>query len=131
VAGSSQLLEAARQHGVLSLDSTPNDTFRVEFFHNATCGTASQGETFLGFLNIGPEADGVIELADQVISSAFTFGGITATATSSSGSTSEFSNCVMVDNISGGGGTPIVEVPASTVSHFLLVILSSLIGTSS
>lgn len=79
-----------------TLNSTPNSTFTVQFFKNPS-GT-DEGKTFLGETSVTTNSSG---------NKSFVFGAspqvpqgerITATATSSSGDTSEFSKPVTVNN---------------------------------
>ena len=76
-----------------TLNSTPNGTFRIEFFRNLTCDASGNGEgaTFLGTTTVTTDVtgNGTIPL--------FTAAGgqlVVATATDSSNNTSEFSSCV-------------------------------------
>ena len=75
-----------------TLNSTPNSTFRVEFFSNTTVDPSGygEGEHYLGFANVTTDASGN---ASFNITLAAATGGefITATATDSAGNTSEFS----------------------------------------
>jgi CSLREA domain-containing protein len=77
-----------------TLNSTPNTTFRLEFFVNSECSNSGygQGETFLGSFDVTTDGNGDA-----------TFGGtldtapgaqpVAATATDPDGNTSEFSAC--------------------------------------
>ena len=72
------------------LNSTPNTTFRIEFFSNTNPDPSGYGEgqTFLNFISVTTDGSG---------NASFTFdpgmaNNITATATDPSGNTSEFSN---------------------------------------
>lgn len=75
-----------------TLDSTPNTTFRLEFY-NADCirSAAGRGQQFLSFANVTTNAGGVANFS-------FAPPGagpkVTSTATDPAGNTSEFSNCV-------------------------------------
>ena len=72
-----------------SINSTPSTTFRIEFFGNPT-GT-SQGETYLGFVNVTTDASG--NATFTFTSSIFLPPGqnVTSTATDPNNNTSEFS----------------------------------------
>jgi CSLREA domain-containing protein len=87
------------------LDSTPEQTFRIEVFANDVCngGGAGEGERFLDSVEVTTDAHGQAH-ANVPVTVA---GGdvLTATATNAAGSTSEFSTCVLV-----------VDVTAPTVS---------------
>lgn len=87
-----------------TLNSEPNKTYRIEFFHNRECnrfpsefftgGPFGQGETFLGAIDVSTDGNG-----DAVIPAVTYPKGtgvtevITATATNSNNATSEFSEC--------------------------------------
>jgi len=81
------------------LNSTPNTTYRIEFFSSTACDPSGNGEgqTFIGFTNVTtPPA-----VCDAAINVTFPVGCavgevITATATDPSNNTSEFSQCVTV-----------------------------------
>jgi trimeric autotransporter adhesin len=51
-----------------SLRSTPNTTFRIEFFSATTAATSGygQGETFLGFITVTTDASGVANYAERI-----------------------------------------------------------------
>jgi hypothetical protein len=80
-----------------SLRSTPNTTFRIEFFANAVPDPSGygQGQVYLGFVTVTTDASGVaairftygLDLADRFV---------TSTATDPSGNTSEFSRAITV-----------------------------------
>ena len=77
-----------------SLNSTPNTTFRIEFFSSATCDALGNGEgrDFLGATDVTTSASGTVNF-----SATPTLGTlVTATATDPAGNTSEFSNCRFV-----------------------------------
>lgn len=81
----------------------PNTTFTIEFFSNDVCGPpttpvpSGQGKTFIGSITVTTNAVGVATfdavLPVDVPSGKF----ITATATEADGSTSEFSNCAVIE----------------------------------
>ncbi len=77
-----------------TLNSTPNTTFRIEFFGNGACDASGNGEgaTFLGATTAATDGagNGTIPL---FTAAAGQF--VTATATDSSNNTSEFSTCVL------------------------------------
>ncbi|MFQ5651666.1 MAG: FlgD immunoglobulin-like domain containing protein [bacterium] len=80
-----------------SLNSTPNTTFRIEFFESDTCDPSGYGEgkTYLDAIAIATDANGdasfSVQLNHQVESGKY----VTVTASAPDNSTSEFSNCVM------------------------------------
>jgi hypothetical protein len=81
-----------------SLDSTPNASFRVEFFSGSGFGQEGFGEggRFLGFVNVTTDATGHADIAVALPASTLAGEVITATATSGSGNTSETSLSVAI-----------------------------------
>jgi len=84
------------------LSSTPNTTYRIEFFASATCGTSGsgEGELFLGsgLMSTNSGGNGLLDISfDAAVPAGHQ---ITATATDNSGNdpanTSAFSDCVSV-----------------------------------
>lgn len=77
------------------LDSTPNTTFRLEFFANSACDPSGhgQGELFIGFTNITTGADCTNNFSVTFARLLSTGLVVTATATDPDGNTSEFSAC--------------------------------------
>lgn len=75
------------------LTSTPNSSFRIEYFSNASCAGSgkSEGQTFIGFSNVTTNASGVATISEFMPN--FAGSVLTATATDASGNTSEFSAC--------------------------------------
>ena len=76
-----------------TLNSTPNSTFRVEFFSNTTVDPSGygEGEHYLGFKNVTTDANGNASF-NVTLATASTAGQfITSTATDSANNTSEFS----------------------------------------
>lgn len=80
-----------------TLDSVPNESFRLEFFASPTCDPSGfgEGERFLGFQNVATDAQGLAAF-NAVVSAPLTPGeSVTGTATRmSTGDSSEFSACV-------------------------------------
>ena len=76
-----------------TLNSTPNTTFRIEFFGNTACDASGNGEgaTFLGTTEVITDGTGNATIP-LFTAAAGQF--VTATATDSSNNTSEFSACV-------------------------------------
>lgn len=92
-----------------TFDSTPNTTFRFEFFSNDACDPSGNGEgrTFLGAGNIPTDGDGVISFTANSPADVSPGEYITATATNlTTGETSEFSNCAEVEPAATPGPTP-------------------------
>jgi CSLREA domain-containing protein len=92
-----------------SLSSAPNSTFHVELFVSPSCDPSGQGEgkDFIGF---GPpivtdgagDASFVIPFPSIPVPPGH---NVTATATNPGTGTSEFSSCVVVDDVDGDGVT--------------------------
>ncbi len=80
-----------------SLNSIANSSFRIEFFASSTCDDSQHGEgdRFLGFTDVTTTAAGIASFS--VLLPAWIDDGdsITATATSDTGSTSEFGACLV------------------------------------
>jgi hypothetical protein len=78
-----------------TLNSIPNQTYRVEFFASANGNSSGYGEgqTFLGFQDVTTDADGNATI-DVTLSGASAGQVITATATDTNGNTSEFSRWI-------------------------------------
>ena len=78
-----------------TLNSTPNTTFRVEFFSNANCDASGfgEGETFISAANVTTDASGD---ANFTVTTPVVNSGefVTATATHPTGGTSEFARCM-------------------------------------
>ena len=81
-----------------ALNSTPSETLTLAFYVNETCDDSGHGEgqTFLGTAEVTTDSSG-----DAAFSATFDVDVapgqfVTATATSSGGSTSEFSACIVV-----------------------------------
>jgi len=84
-----------------TLNSTPNTTFRVEFFLNNTLDftTFGEGEQFLGFANLTTDESGNVGF-EEILSSSLTENQfITATATDPNNNTSEFSGGTEVNPV--------------------------------
>ncbi|MDQ3814350.1 MAG: hypothetical protein M3347_10415, partial [Armatimonadota bacterium] len=80
-----------------TLKSTPNSTFRLEFFTNNDCDSSGSGEgqTFLGSFAVTTDADGLANF-NPTFASATAAVSLTATATSADNNTSEFSPCAAI-----------------------------------
>ena len=80
-----------------TLNSIASATYRLEFFANAACDASGYGEgkTFLGFQTITTDGGGNASINATVAALPVGQSVVTATATDSGGSTSEFSQCVM------------------------------------
>ena len=81
-----------------TLNSTPNTTFNVQFFSNATCDPSGNGEgrTFLGSTTVNTDAGGNVVFNPTLLTATTPGEFVTATATDAAGNTSEFSACTTV-----------------------------------
>ncbi|AYB33041.1 right-handed parallel beta-helix repeat-containing protein [Chryseolinea soli] len=85
-----------------SLNSTPHNVFRLEFFSNAKCNASGfgEGETFLGFEQVTTDNAGNAVFSVNFSNTIVPDGAfITATATDSANNTSEFSPCLFFGTI--------------------------------
>ncbi len=85
-----------------TLNSTPNTTFRLDFFSNDACNLSGHGEgqTFLDSFKVTTDAGG--NAAFNALLSGITLPAgavITSTATDPSNNTSEFSACLLTGNV--------------------------------
>lgn len=80
-----------------TLNSTANSTFTLHFYSNASCDASGNGEgqSFLGSATTTTAANGNATFNVTVAGTASPGQVITATATNSTGNTSEFSACVI------------------------------------
>jgi hypothetical protein len=88
-------------HIEFNIDSTPNTTFRLEFFVNNACAPSGNGpgETFLHTATVATDASGTLPGVNVATIEGNHLGKeITATATDPAGNTSEFSACVTVED---------------------------------
>jgi titin len=78
-----------------TLNSLPNQSFRLQFFSNTTCDASAhgEGESLLGFLDVTTDGSGNAAFAQSFPNTAPVSDLITATATAADNSTSEFSIC--------------------------------------
>src|SRR5260370_3274505 len=76
-----------------SLQSTPNTTFRIEFFSNSVRDPSGfgQGQTFLGFQNVTTDGTGAISYTAVVPENLPLGTPVSATATDPNNNTSKFS----------------------------------------
>jgi hypothetical protein len=82
-----------------SLNSTPNTAFRLQFFSNSSCDPSGfgEGKTLIGTMTVTTGSNCRVNFSfafPTVDSGQF----ITATATSPTNETSEFSNCIALSN---------------------------------
>jgi uncharacterized repeat protein (TIGR01451 family)/CSLREA domain-containing protein len=110
-----------------TLGSTPNMTFTIEFFSNATCHAVGNGEgqTLIGSTEVTTGGSGDASFNVDFAASVMPGRRITATATDSLGNTSEFSACFtfvgLADlSISKGASPPTITVGAN-VTYTIIV----------
>ncbi|HQR08445.1 MAG TPA: Ig-like domain-containing protein [Gemmatales bacterium] len=86
-----------------TLNSTPNTTFRLEFFANDTADPSGFGEaeTFLGFTIVTTDGNGDVSFTATQLLGTDVGQIISATATNPTNSTSEFSANVVVTTVNG------------------------------
>jgi hypothetical protein len=94
-----------------ALNSTPNSTFLIQFFSNPACDGSGQGEgeDYLGSTQVTTGPDGNV---DFVLTTAAPFADgeyIASTATDALGSTSEFSECLLVSVATAVGAERVVR----------------------
>ncbi len=80
-----------------SLNSTPNTTFRIEFFESDTCDPSGYGEgkAYLNAIAVNTDSSGNATFSVQLNNQTANGKYISATASAPDNSTSEFSNCIM------------------------------------
>lgn len=78
-----------------SLSSTPNQTYKLEFYMNDTCDLSGYGEgqNFIKSITVTTNADGTIAYRQELNAKVLEGKYITATAIDPNGNTSEFSAC--------------------------------------
>jgi hypothetical protein len=81
-----------------ALNSTPEDTFELEFFSNTQCDPSGhgEGEVFLGWTTVTTDANGDAGFTVNLSEAVPVGQSITATATDPDNNTSEFSQCIAV-----------------------------------
>ncbi len=82
-----------------TLDSTPNQSYRLEFFSNRVCDPSGygEGEKFMGAASVALDASGQAAFTVNLGNSVPIGQYITATASDPNNNTSEFSACVVLD----------------------------------
>jgi hypothetical protein len=86
-----------------SLNSTPNKSFRIEYFFNPACHESGYGEgqTFVGTKTVQTDANGNASVATAFHTPA-SGQVVTATATDDANNTSEFSQCIGINGLTAG-----------------------------
>jgi hypothetical protein len=110
-----------------TLKSTPNSTFRIEFFASNAGGIA-EGQQFLGFVNVTTDANGNAGFSTTVNVPVANGRIVTATATDGIGNTSEFSAGLMVSTPVPSALTtlpPFVSVAFGPAGEVLLVTFAN------
>ncbi|WP_239489839.1 carboxypeptidase regulatory-like domain-containing protein [Luteitalea sp. TBR-22] len=81
-----------------TLESTPNTSVRLEFFNARGCRTSSHGggEVYAGSFEIMTDSAGLAEFSGSITTPGDEYQLVSATATSSSGDSSEYSECGFV-----------------------------------
>jgi CSLREA domain-containing protein len=102
-----------------TLNSTPSSQFILEFFSNAKCHSSGygEGEIYIGTTTVTTDANGNATFSFAAnVGSPITVGrSITATATDTSGNTSEFSACVAVQAAADLGiSQTVTQLPPTT-----------------
>jgi hypothetical protein len=84
------------------LNSNPNITFHIEFFTNMKCDTSNYGEGqfYLDTTSVTTDANGNRSFVVSTSSTGLVGQFISSTATDSSNNTSEFSQCIEIQNLS-------------------------------
>jgi hypothetical protein len=82
-----------------TLNSTPNTTFRIDFYSNGACDPSGNGEgaQFMGNANVTTAANGNGVISANLPVALAAGRAVTATATDPNGNTSEFSACNSTD----------------------------------
>jgi CSLREA domain-containing protein len=96
-----------------SLNSVADQTYRVEFFINDTCDASvyGEGKAFLGFTSLNTDSSGDAFFNNFNFAAVVPLGKfITATATDSSGNTSEFSDCKSTGTLTPINATPVRNI---------------------
>jgi CSLREA domain-containing protein len=98
-----------------TLNSRPGNSFRIEFFSNQSCDPSGngEGETLIGSINATTDGSGNASIFAVAPMSSISGNFITATATSSFGYTSEFSQCTQLST-----PLPVVQFGQSSYSTF-------------
>jgi CSLREA domain-containing protein len=87
-----------------ALNTTPNQAVRIDFYRAATCGGSkgANATTFIGSKDVNSGPTGIVNVSATVADAGST-GYLTATATTSTGQTSELAPCVREDTIFADG----------------------------
>lgn len=121
-----------------SLHSTPQSLFQVEFFRSEDCDTSGfgEGQFFLGSLTVATDQNGDKAFSitfPEAVPAATPWITATASATVSSGETSEFSYCRRVENHSNGCTCPenvVIDYPLTSSSASSYSACTSILASS-
>jgi hypothetical protein len=99
-----------------SLDSTPLDEFRVEFFTSevADASAHGEGETSIGFADLETDGVGGVSFTKSLPAPVAPGQFVTCTATGSDGSTSEFGACLSATYVGSIVGTVYHDINANS-----------------
>jgi uncharacterized repeat protein (TIGR01451 family) len=97
------------------LDSTPDSVFTVDLYSGTTCNPSvhGEGEVWLGSTDVTTDVNGTVVFGVQVPTVVGAGHFVTATATDSAGSTSEFSRC-LVEGVDLGIGMAVDPDPVQS-----------------
>ncbi|HSC10879.1 MAG TPA: hypothetical protein VLC97_07880, partial [Rhodanobacteraceae bacterium] len=87
------------------LNPQPNQTLRIDFYHSLSCGgiKGADATRLVGSYDVNSGANGTVNFSWTVAEGSST-GYLTATATTTTGQTSELAPCVPEDTIFNAGG---------------------------
>ncbi|HEY4233266.1 MAG TPA: choice-of-anchor U domain-containing protein, partial [Lacipirellulaceae bacterium] len=104
-----------------TLQSTPNTTFRVEFFSSPVADPSGfgEGEFYLGFATVTTDGNGTASFATTLSTVALVGQALSATATDPSGNTSEFSASVQVLDSNSLTNVAILQNPVTSKTFFV------------
>ena len=108
-----------------TLNSTPDTTFRLEFFANAQAETSGhgEGERFLGFRQVTTDGTGAANFIAAFTGPVPTGQLVTATATDPDGNTSEFSATI---EVIAPQGAPVAHDDNATAAEDSVVVVNVL-----
>ena len=120
-----------------TFNSTPNSEFRVEFFSSPTPATSlyCSGKYFMGYIMLNTDNNGDANFSLTNMDANLSSGVISATATDSTGNTSEFARgvCYPDSCVEGpdGGGKPTIENTSSLVTDTTATFIANIINIGS
>lgn len=107
-----------------TLNSLPNRTFTIDFYANPSCNQSGNGEgkLFIGSTTLLTNSSGNATISSTFSATVTQGYYITSTATDDQGSTSEFSECLVVTTSS----VPLVTVNSATICYGQSVTLTAI-----